>query len=620
EPFVYKLVESVAKVMSGEFPELRDKQSHVERVVKAEEEGFNATLDRGLEIFESVVSKIDIRRHRTFPGHEAFRLYDTYGFPIDLTQLMAEERGLKVDTAEFSKLMEQQRQRAREAGRNLYISVHENVSVSESVRAIVVRKLDLSQLPKSSDFVGHHTLEKDAEVLRFESQREKGFVVLSATPFYVKSGGQVDDTGIIRLVGKNLPVVAMDKREEHIIHVVENPDNLQLVEGQNVRAIVDKPRRLAIMRNHTTTHLVHEALRRVLGSHVHQQGSLVAPNKLRFDFPHFAKITAEELRAIEQMVNEKIQEGIDIYTETLPIEKARKIPGVKMFFGDKYGEVVRVVFVDERFSVEFCGGTHVKNSKEIGLFKITSESSIASGVRRIEAVTGEGISRYIEDRVHRVDLLDEQLARLVDEQESLEKELSKFKKVKPPSRPSLGVISLDTKRSRHDEFRSAEEALDTVEKAIQQREESSKRISAETQRLRKELSKYRVREVGSQIDVLIGNASTVNGFKVVSGRIDAGNMEELKTLADRLRTRLGSGVGVLGAVVGDKAAFVCVVTDDLIEKKKLQAGKIVGELAKRVGGGGGGRPHLATAGGKYVQNLDAALENTVSVVKSFLKG
>ncbi|MFQ5798923.1 MAG: DHHA1 domain-containing protein, partial [Bacteroidota bacterium] len=291
---------------------------------------------------------------------------------------------------------------------------------------------------------------------------------------------------------------------------------------------------------------------------------------------------------------------------------ARKIPNVKMFFGDKYGEVVRVVFVDERFSVEFCGGTHVKNTQEIGLFKVVSESSIGSGMRRIEAVTGDGVAQYIEERLQKIGKLDQQLARLIEEKESLEKELTKFKQIQPTARPSLGTISLDSKHPNV-------EALDKVEEALRQREEFLQKVSGETQHLKKDLGRYRVQEAGYRIDSLISSASAINGFKVVSAKTDVGNMEELKSLGDTLRTKLGSGVGVLAAVVEGKVAFVCVVTDDLIEKKNLQAGKIVSELAQRVGGAGGGRPHLATAGGKDVQNLDAALENTVSVVKSFLK-
>ncbi len=318
------------------------------------------------------------------------------------------------------------------------------------------------------------------------------------------------------------------------------------------------------------------------------------------------------------MVNAKIQEGIEIYTESLPIEKARKIPNVKMFFGDKYADVVRVVFIDERFSVEFCGGTHVKNSRDVGLFKIVSESSIASGVRRIEAVTGEGITRYIEDRMNRIGVLDEQLVRLIEERQSLETKLKKFKgheETLQQARPTLGAISHDSIPPMPTKVEPSLEAVDEVEESLRQREQFVEQMSGLTQQLRKVLSKYRLHEVQSQIDALVSSAPALNGFRVVSAKIDAANLEELKSLGDALRNKLVSGVGVLAAVV----SLVCVVTDDLVEKGNLQAGKIVSELAKRVGGGGGGRPHLATAGGKDVKKLDAALKNTVSIVKIFLQ-
>jgi len=669
EPFMYKLVNSVVETMGEPFPELRDKQAHVERVVRAEEESFNHTLDRGLDEFNEVVrvtigffvrksqqlekkgykltdhldssgtkiwelktpfgqtirilpGNFDLAQSQALEkaflpedlpfikGKYAFRLYDTFGFPLDLTVLMANERGLKVDVDGFNQLMEQQRERAREAGRTVSVFVHDTLKVSDKAGAEVIPYIPEGTKP--SQFVGYDKLEENTEVLLFEPRANVGYVILAKTPFYVESGGQVDDTGIIQVPMRDIRVIDMTKKDDHLLHVVEGPTDVALTQHQQVRAIVDKPRRFAIMKNHTATHLVHEALRRVLGSHVHQQGSLVAPDRLRFDFPHFGKITSEELRAIEEMVNERIQDAVEIYTETFPIEKARKIPNVKMFFGAKYGEVVRVVFVDERFSVEFCGGTHVKNTQEMGLFKIISESSIASGVRRIEAVTGDGVAQYIEERLQKIGKLDEQLAQLIEEKESLEKELTKFKQIQPTARPSLGTISLDSKHPNV-------EALDKVEETLRQREEFLEQVSGETQRLKKDLGKHRVQEAGYRIDSLISSASAVNGFRVVSARIDAGNMEELKSLGDSLRTKLGSGVGVLAAVVEDKVAFVCVVTDDLIEKKNLEAGKIISELAKRVSGGGGGRPNLATAGGKDVQNLDAALENTVSVVKSFLK-
>jgi alanyl-tRNA synthetase len=417
------------------------------------------------------------------------------------------------------------------------------------------------------------------------------------------------------LEGENFlaEVVDLFKHGKRIVHelVVKRGSPSSLL-GKGIIARVDKIRRTNIQRNHSATHLVHEALRRVLGAHVHQQGSLVAPDHLRFDFPHFGKITPEEIRAIEDIVNEKIADDISVFTEVdMPVEKAKKIPNVKMFFGEKYGDIVRVVFIDEQFSVEFCGGTHVKNTKDIGLFKIISESSIASGMRRIEAVTGEGVQRYIDEQRAKAEALDDQLAKFIEEKEMVEKELNKYSGgQESPARPNLGSISLPTNQA---------EAMRVLEKELALREQAVEQVSKQTMELKRELSKHKVKEASSGIDALVAEGRPVNHFKVVSSRIDAATMDELKSIGDTLRSKLGSGVGVLASIIDDKVALVCVVTDDLIKNQNLQAGKIVGALAKQVGGGGGGKPHLATAGGKDVDRLEPALAQTTAIVRAFLK-
>lgn len=375
-------------------------------------------------------------------------------------------------------------------------------------------------------------------------------------------------------------------------------------------ARVDRERRLNVQRNHSATHLVHEALRRVLGTHVHQQGSLVAPDHLRFDFPHFTKITPEEIRGIEDIVNGKIADRIPVFTEVdLPIGKARRIPNVKMFFGDKYGDVVRVVFIDESYSVEFCGGTHVKGTGEIGLFKIISETGIASGVRRIEAVTGDGLRRYVEGQILSGKGTEEQIARLLSEKEALEKELGL-----PSSQSGVtpfGSIALpDTALSA--------EAIDRVTRAIRQREDLAEKLGKETADLRKELSRLRVREGASSIDDLVSRGIRIDGSILVTAQVSAASMDELKSLGDALRARLKSGVGVLAAVIDGKPALVCIVTDDLIKGKGVQAGRIVGAVAEAFGGRGGGRPHIATAGGKDAGKLGPALQSVEGIVRSML--
>ncbi len=592
EPFIYQIASSVVYSMGKAFPEIIEKQSHVERVIKSEEESFNATLDRGLEIFETVVERIG--HSKVFPGEDAFKLYDTYGFPLDLTQLMAEERGLKVDVSSFTELMEEQRERSRRTVKaNLQVTLADaTISATDTVRT-------------RTRFVGYENLNTHAKILVAKDNS----VVLDNSPFYAESGGQIGDTGMLKAGSRMFIVTDTKKSELGNTLVLEQVMNG--FEGMSVDAVVDKPRRINIQRNHSATHLVHEALRRVLGTHVHQQGSLVAPDHLRFDFPHFGKITPEEIRAIEEMVNEKIAEDISVFTEVdMPIEKAKKIPNVKMFFGEKYGDIVRVVFIDENYSVEFCGGTHVTNTKDIGLFKIISESSIASGVRRIEAVTGEGVQRYIDKQLAKARQLDDQLAKFIEEKEMLEREMQKYSQHHIGTRrPSLGSISLPSNQA---------EAIQAVEAGLALREHTLEQISKQTLDLKKELSKHKVKEAASGIESLVTGATSVNGFKVVSSKVEAATMDELKSIGDTLRSKLGSGVGVLASIIDEKIALVCVVTDDLIQTKKLQAGKIVGAMAKEVGGGGGGKPHLATAGGKDVARLDEALAKTTTIVQSFI--
>ncbi len=603
EPFIYQVASAVVDSMGAAFPEITAKQSHVERVIKSEEESFNATLDRGLEIFESVVERIGHRPEgmpsaKVFPGEDAFKLYDTFGFPLDLTQLMAEERGLKVDVSGFTELMEAQRDRARTSGK------------LSSVPKVLSLMSDNTGEFKDSEFVGYEELEVQAMLVAVG----QGYVLLEKTPFYAASGGQVGDSGVI---------IGRKQDNEIVVHVIDTLKDGKLIAHKVVEPVgeilatyvtarVDKARRQNIQRNHSATHLVHEALRRVLGAHVHQQGSLVAPDHLRFDFPHFGKISPEEIRAIEEMVNEKIASDISVFTEVdMPIEKAKKIPNVKMFFGEKYGEIVRVVFIDENYSVEFCGGTHVKNTKDIGLFKIVSESSIASGVRRIEARTGEGIQNYIDERLAKSKQLDDQLAKFIEEKELIERELQKYSKEHIGTRnPSLGSIVLPSNQS---------EALGVVESALNQREHTLEQLTKQTLELKKELSKHKVSDASSEIENLVENASSQYGFKLVSAKIESSTMDELKSIGDTLRSKLGSGVGILASIIDEKIAFVCVVTDDLIKNRNLQAGKIVGEMAKQVGGGGGGKPHLATAGGKDVAKLDLALGKAVEIISSFVK-
>ena len=612
EPFIHKIVESVVGSMGDQYPEIREKQSLIERVIKGEEEGFNTTLDRGLEIFAAVVGRMG--DSKIFPGEDAFKLYDTYGFPPDLTALLARERGFEVDEVRFQNLMETQRTRSRwrsDTDKAMTLAAEDPGVHFPVKKGVLDFTKDLDG--KSLHFVGYDTLEATGKVVKCDGAG----LVVDSTPFYGESGGQVGDEGIITFGDSEVGVRDTLKGNQVIVHVLGG--ELNLPAGQLVRLRVGSERRHNIERNHTATHLVHEALRRVLGSHAHQQGSLVAPDHLRFDFNHFERITPDQLKAIEDIVNEKIVQSINVFAlndpkDWLTIEEAkRRYPNVKMFFGEKYGERVRVVEIDPAFSVELCGGTHVKNTKDIGLFKIVAESSIASGIRRIEAVTGKGLEAYIQSRIEKIGDLDRQLERLLREKEDLERQLHQHSGYKPSPRPLLGKISLPPGMTSRDR-------IEAVDMAARERQEALEQVSKSTHDLKKELSKYRVKEATSGLDDIISRGVPVDGFTVVSARIEAGTADELKSLADRLREKLPSGVGVLGAVIDQKVALVCVVTDDLIKDKKLQAGKIVGELAKRVGGGGGGRPHLATAGGKDISKLDETLEQVSGIIQSMVSG
>lgn len=529
EPVLFKLVQILADSMGDIFPEIVRQQSLVERVVKAEEESFLATLENGLNRFEEAALRSETQE---ISGADAFLLYDTFGFPLDLTELIARERGFRVDSNGFLKLMDEQKIRSR-AARKAHIQEVE-LPVVEGVATV---------------FTGYDELETEAKVLFVKDNQ----IVLDKSPFYVESGGQVADTGTITLGAEKYEVLDVRKSGSAIIHLCEG--EVEQLVGDIAKASVDKVRRANILGNHSVTHLLHESLRRVLGSHVQQAGSLVTPSVLRFDFPHFQKISHEEISVIEQMVNSKIRENIQVETLELNIEEARKMPNVKMFFGDKYGDKVRVVIIDEKFSAEFCGGTHVKNSSEIGLFKITSESSIAAGVRRLEAVTGWGVMNY-----------------MLDLQEKITKEHKNADNL-------------------HDRIRELE----------------------------KELAKMQLSELSGGIaDVVRTKSKNIGDIRVVADRVAATDLEQLKSLGDELRNELGTkGIGLLGCVIDDKAQLVCVVTDDT--KDKFPAGKLVGLAAKLLGGGGGGKPHLATAGGKEIGKLDEVLANFAELVAEFGK-
>lgn len=613
EPFMYKLVQTLVDTMGDIFPEIVEHQAHIERVITSEEESFNQTLDRGLEIFEQAV--LDLKRSKTFPGEIAFKLYDTFGFPLDLTQLLCSEKSLSIDIAMFTQLMEEQRERSRES------KLHGGDTLSE-VETIALQSKESAKhfntelFEKEFQFLGYDLTEILAAILN----SEKNLVVLNATPFYAESGGQVGDIGEIIIGDKIFKVVDTQKSGKVHVHILDS-DISKYAGKLEVKAKIDAKRRYSIMRNHSATHLLHSALRKVLGTHVHQAGSLVSPEHLRFDFAHFAKVSDAEVREIEAMVNEKIVEHIPLqHHRNIPFDEAKKM-GALMFFGDKYGERVNVVQFND-YSKEFCGGTHVKNTEEIGFFKIRTESSSASGVRRIEAITSEYAKEFLalQNKTYRerieyaYDIIDE-IQKMHNElgasspftnEESLglDTRLRKFEHI--PDLPH-SIIAQELQK----EFSDQLARFQALEAYIIDLAEKKKTIE-------KEKAKLAMQSASLDIETFIKNAIVLNGISIVTSKITTDSIDSLKSLGDTLRGKLNSGVGLLAAILDDKVALVCVVSDDLIKTKNLQAGKIVGVVAKQLNGGGGGKPHLATAGGKDVAKLDDVLNGFPEIVKGMI--
>ncbi len=527
-PMMYQLTDVLSETMGDVFPEVPSNLEHIKRVIKAEEESFLQTLDRGLERFEDIQSAMNKNDSTVITGADAFLLYDSFGFPADLTELLARERGLSVDMDGFTILMNEQRTRSRSARKNI---VQEVASIQHDVH---------------STFKGWEKLTLEAKV-KFADQTS---LITDSTPFYAEMGGQVSDTGIITIDNVNYHVEDVRKSGSAFIHILDKP--VSDVIGKIAHLAVNHDRRWDIQKNHSATHLLHEALRRVLGTHVQQSGSFVGPDALRFDFSHIQKVSQEELADIQAIINEKIRERIPVVTRELSIEDARKVPNVKMFFGDKYGDSVRVVTIDESFSSEFCGGTHVVNTADIGYVHIISESSVASGIRRIEAISSFGIEQYIR---------------------KLQSEL----------------INKDN---------AIQSAMDTV------------------RTLEKELSGLKVGDLSTQLDSVINNAVTIpeTTIRFVTLRADGLSMDEAKQLGDSLRNALKQqGLGLIASVQDEKISLVCIATDDIA--KERSAGQLVGIIAKKLGGGGGGKPHMATAGAKDIKGLEALLNDPLSVFR-----
>ncbi|HYG60210.1 MAG TPA: alanine--tRNA ligase [Symbiobacteriaceae bacterium] len=544
-PFIHNVVPAVAAVMGDAYPEVREKLQQVQDEIRREEERFFRTLEQGMTRLEEILRNMRQDGRSAIDGNEAFVLYDTYGFPLDIVRDVAREAGVTVDEAGYQAAMAEQKARAKAARDVSY--------VQESLTRIAGH---LDQVPKTA-FMGYSTMSCDAMVLGVfdEEGNPTGagagssvVVVLGCTPFYAEGGGQVGDTGTLTAPG--LMVKVEDTRKlpsGHWLHVGTVEQGF-LEAGQGVTCTVDEGRRLAIMKNHTATHLLHKALREVLGSHVQQAGSLVAPDRLRFDFSHTGPMTAEETERIEAIVNEEIERSEDVCWREMPIDEAKAL-GAMALFGEKYGDTVRMVEVGDGWSRELCGGTHVQNVSQIQFCKIVSESGIGGGVRRLEAVTGSGVVKYFTEAQERQAQAAEQLRGRVKE-------------------------------------------------------------------LEKELDQLRAKLAAGGVDELIAKAREVGGIKVVSGTAPVATMDDLRNMTDAIRDKIGSGVVVLGAVSGDgKVNLVAAVTKDLAGKK-AHAGSLVKAVAAICGGGGGGRPDMATAGGKDPSKLGEALQAVVGLIAS----
>ncbi len=544
EPFLHSLMPLLAEHFGDTFPEIRAQQEQIARIIEGEEKAFLHTLENGLSRFAQLET-----RGKKIQGKDAFELYDTYGFPIDLTRLLAEEKGLSIDEKGFEKALAEQKERSR----------------ADAAKEVG----DWTQLRKGEEvqFVGYDQLSVDkAHVLKYRTltvkKKPQYQIVLNKTPFYGESGGQRGDTGLLFFGDEKIRVWDTQKENDLTVHIVDKlPKDLK----QSVRAQVDPVKRQLTSSNHSAVHLMHAALHEVLGEHALQKGQDVDPDRLRFDFSHFEKVSAEEIEQIEGIVNEKIRANIAREeVREMPIEEAKE-SGALMLFGEKYGDLVRVITFDPDFSRELCGGTHVEATGEIGLFKITSESSVAAGIRRIEAVTAGNAEKY------------------------LKKELGELAQVRHLLKASANTAKL-------------------VEG-----------LQEENKKLRKEVEKLLAAQAGALKEDLIRNAQSLNGIQLIAARLPLTDSGALKNLAFQLEREMEKVVVIFGAEINGKPQLMVAVSKDIAEGGKLHAGDMVRELAKEIKGGGGGQPFFATAGGKDASGLDRAIEKGVEKVKEELR-
>jgi alanyl-tRNA synthetase len=539
---VYQLVGVLKDTMGEAFPELVSQQSLIEKVIKEEEESFLRTLSTGIRLLDEITAKAKKENQKKIDGKDAFVLYDTFGFPLDLTELIARENGLEVDGNGFAVEMEAQKNRSR------------NAAAQETDDWVEIRKTE------QTEFLGYDQLEAEVRIARYRkiTQKKNTFyqLVFDRTPFYGESGGQAGDSGYIEYEGQKTIIFDTQKENNLIVHLTEklpeNPD-------ETFKASVDVAKRRNTANNHTATHLLHAALRQVLGTHVEQKGSLVNADHLRFDFSHFQKMTEEELEKTEKLVNAQIRENAFLEeNRAMPIDQARQL-GAMMLFGEKYGESVRVVKFGQ--SVELCGGTHVAATGQIGLFKIVSESAIAAGVRRIEAITADHAEMYIDDQ-------------------------------------------LKTLKSIRETVKGSKDILESVMNLLRENDELTRQI----EQLNRERLKILKADLKSKV-------LTEKGVSIISGIVDMDNASMIKDLAFQLKAEVENLFLVLGAEIEGKPNLTVMISENLVAEKGLNAGQIVREAGKAIKGGGGGQPFYATAGGKDVAGLQAAIEKALSFLQ-----
>lgn len=553
EPVLYKLCGSVADAMAGAYPELLEERSRVEKMLRIEEERFNKTLEQGLFLLNDVIRDVKNSGKGTIRGDELFRLYDTYGFPIDIARDVAAESGLNIDEAGFHREMEIQKTKARASWAT------EDAAVSPVYR-------NLSQLFKKTEFTGYEGMESESTVLAIIVDGEltdeitaegRGEVLLDRTPFYAESGGQVGDAGELKSDGVKAEVTDTKRPVEglyiHKARVIKG----SLKRGSRVFCTVDRNKRVSAGRNHTATHLIHASLRNLLGEHIKQAGSYVSPERLRFDFTHFDSLDREALYAVEDEVNGNIMKNIRVNTSVMETGKALEA-GVIALFGEKYGEEVRVVTIPG-VSSELCGGTHVSATGDIGLFKILSEASVASGIRRLEAVTGKEALRHM--------------------------------------------------RSEENELKKVLEILKTSENPS----EKLRKVMSEMKDLERSLERFKGRSAAENSARILENIRDVNGIKVISHKVHGVEPKDLRVIADNVRDGIGSGIVLLASVKEEQASMVAMVTNDLIER--YNAGDLLRHVAAAAGGRGGGKPDIAQGGTKELKKLDNALESLYDIIK-----